>query len=115
MATRRCSNSVESTIREKSVTDTLELGANFPSLKFAIHPLKTFRPLWADSWSESPSSCPTPPPEPKAARPKDAALALAAPEEEDHPQPPEQPAEPVRLPLPKLLPPYRGGGSYGGR
>ena len=99
----------------REFADCLELGAHFPTIKFALHSMKDFRPHWADSWGEAPTGCPTPPPEPKLARPKAPPL-MGIPQDEDDTQPSDQPAAPVQLPLPKLLPPYRGGGvGMGGR
>ena len=89
--------------------DCLELGASFPTLRFAIHILRDPKPLWADSWNDS-NSPPVLPSRP-----------TAAPEPDDDggdTQPPAQPSVQVLLPLePRNLPPYpRGGGpGYGGR
>jgi hypothetical protein len=88
--------------------DCLELGAHFPSLKFACKPMKDFIPLWLDSSNEPASRRPKKPPKP--APPVDD----ASPEDTEAPPVAAQP--PVALPLPPLLPSYtssRGGGGGG--
>ncbi len=91
----------------QAFADCLELGANFPSLRFALSTMRDPRPLWADSWDDSPKRPVALPPRPPA-----------QPEPDDDPQPPAQPAAQVLLPLePKNLPPLPRGGSpgFGGR
>jgi hypothetical protein len=91
--------------------DCLALGADFPTLRFTLTEMKTFKPTWADSWNEGGKDVPRIP------RHK---MPPWTDYENDAPaNPPAQTAKQVLLPLePKNVPPFpRGGGShgYGGR